>query len=176
LGIFAERHHSVMLEGMTRRYYRIRPLENVRVTERSGRPLLTAEYSHDGTGYLVIATVADGVETAAGTSLPQLVRRLPPGRAVLVDLSVPSQTPAGEVGDHDARAERIRGKLDRIPPSVSRVSVAVRPADGEGGGWPDWYTFRAGPDGQAVEDRTQRGWHPLVAEPLRGGAGAPIRR
>src|SRR5262249_16934372 len=79
---------------------------------------------------------------------------------------VTSQTPAEEIGDHDARAERIRGKLDRIPPSVSRISVAVRPADGEGGGWPDWYTFRAGPDGQAVEDRTQRGWHRLVAERL----------
>ena len=60
LGVFAERHHSVMLEVMTRRYYRIRPLENVRVTERSGRPLLTAEYTHDGTRYLVIATVAEG--------------------------------------------------------------------------------------------------------------------
>src|SRR5215470_3275174 len=120
LGIFAERHHSVMLEVMTRRYYRIRPLENVRVTERNGRPLLTAEYSYDGTGYLVIATVADGVETAAGTGLPQLIEELPSGRTVLVDLYVTSQTPAEEIGDHDARAERIRGKLDRIPPSVSR--------------------------------------------------------
>jgi acetyl/propionyl-CoA carboxylase alpha subunit/acetyl-CoA carboxylase carboxyltransferase component len=166
LGIFAERHHPVMLEVMTRRYYRIRPLENVRVTERSGRPLLTAEYTHDDTGYLVIATVADGVETAAGAGLPQLIEALPAGRTVLVDLYVTSQTPAREVGDHDARAERIRGKLDRIPPSVSRVSVAVLGADGEDGGWPDWFTFRAGPDGQAVEDRTQRGWHPLVAERL----------
>ena len=42
----------------------------------------------------------------------------------------------------------------------------MRRADGEDGGWPDWFTFRGGPDGQAVEDRTQRGWHPLVAERL----------
>jgi len=151
---------------MTRRYYRIRPLENVRVTERSGRPLLTAEYSHDGTGYLVIATVAEGVETAAGTDLPQLIEELPAGRTVLVDLYVTSQTPAEEASDPDARADRIRGKLGFIPPSVSRVSVAVRRADGEDGGWPDWFTFRGRPDGQAVEDRTQRGWHPLVAERL----------
>src|SRR5262249_12020261 len=59
LGRFGRRHHAVMLEVMARRYSRIRPLENVRVTERSGRPLLTAEYPHDGTRYLVIATVAE---------------------------------------------------------------------------------------------------------------------
>src|SRR6202035_1102076 len=67
LGIFAERHHPVMLEVMTRRYYRIRPLQNVQLTERSGRPLLTAEYAHDGRDYLIIATVADAGENAAGT-------------------------------------------------------------------------------------------------------------
>ena len=166
LGAFAERHHAVMLEVMTRRYYRIRPLENVQLTERSGRPLLTAEYTHDGTDYLVIATVADGVETAAGTDLPQLIEELPAGRTVLVDLYVTSQTPAEESGDPGDRADRIRGKLDVIPPSVDRIAVAVRRADGEDGGWPDWFTFRGGPDGQATEDRTQRGWHPLVAERL----------
>src|SRR4029077_18898476 len=167
LGIFTERHHPVMLEVMTRRYYRIRPLQDVQVTERSGRPLLTAEYSHDGTGHLIIATVADGAESAAATDLPQLIEALPAGRTVLVDLYVTSQTAEEDGrGEPDARAERIRGKLGVIPPSVARVSVAVRRADGEDGGWPDWFTFRAGPDGQAVEPRTQRGWHPLVAERL----------
>jgi acetyl/propionyl-CoA carboxylase alpha subunit/acetyl-CoA carboxylase carboxyltransferase component len=167
LGVFAERHHPVMLEVMTRRYYRIRPLQNVQVTERSGRPLLTAEYSHDGTGHLIIATVAESAESAAATELPQLIEALPTGRTVLVDLYVTSQTAEEDGhGAPEARAERIRGKLGVIPPSVARVSVAVRRADGEDGGWPDWFTFRAGPDGQAVEDRTQRGWHPLVAERL----------
>ncbi|MGH3180999.1 MAG: biotin/lipoyl-containing protein, partial [Streptosporangiaceae bacterium] len=84
LGVFAERHHAVMLEVMTRRYYRIRPLRNVQVTERTGRPLLTAEYAHDGRDYLVIATAADGIESAAGTDLPQLIEALPSGRTVLV--------------------------------------------------------------------------------------------
>ena len=56
LGVFTERHDPVMLEVMTRRYYWIRPLRNVQVSERSGRPLVTAEYSHDGHDYLIIAT------------------------------------------------------------------------------------------------------------------------
>ena len=167
LGVFAERHHAVMLEVMTRRYYRIRSLEHVRVTERGGRPLLTAEYVHDGHGYVVIATVADGGESAAETDLPELINTLPPGRSVLVDLYVTSQTPEDEANrDPDARAERILGKLGVIPPGVARVAVAVRRPDGEGGGWPDWFTFRGGPDGEAVEDRTERGLHPMVAERL----------
>jgi acetyl-CoA carboxylase carboxyltransferase component/biotin carboxyl carrier protein len=167
LGVFTERHQPVMLEVMTRRYYWIRNLRNVQVTERSGRPLLTAEYAHDGRDYLIIATVADGSESAAGTDMPQLIQALPPGRTVLIDLYVTSQTPEEEgSGAPEARAERIRGKLGELPSSVARVSVAVRRPDGEGGGWPDWFTFVAGPDGAAVEDPTQRGWHPLVAERL----------
>ena len=167
LGVFAERHHPVMLEVMTRRYYRIRALRNVQVTERSGRPLLTAEYAHDGHDYLIIATVAGAGESAAGTDLPQLIEALPSGRTVLVDLYVTSQTPEDEGdGGPDARADRIRGKLGLIPPAVARVAVAVRRADGTEREDPAWYTFYGGPDGVAVEDRTQRGLHPLVAERL----------
>ena len=111
--------------------------------------------------------MADGGESAGGTDLPQLIQALPPGRTVLIDLYVTSQTSQEEgSGDPEARTERIRGKLGVIPPAVARVAVAVRRPDGGGGGWPDWFTFVAGPDGTAVEDRTQRGWHPLVAERL----------
>jgi len=167
LGVFTQRHHPVMLEVMTRRYYRIRPLRNVQVTGQSGRPLLTAEYRHDGRDYLVIATVADGRENAATTELPELINALPAGRIVLLDLYVTSQTPEEDGnGNPDARAERIRGKLGPIPPSVDRVAVAVRRADGSERDDPAWYTFHGGPDGVAEEDRTQRGLHPMVAERL----------
>jgi acetyl/propionyl-CoA carboxylase alpha subunit/acetyl-CoA carboxylase carboxyltransferase component len=162
LGIFTERDDAVMLEVMTRRYYRIRPLENVRVTERGGRPLLTAEYTHDGQDYLVVATVAEGTESAADSDLPELAGALPAGRTVLVDLYVTSQTPEDRA-DPDARAERIRGRLGVIPPAVERITVAVRRP---GNGWPAWFTFRPGPDGVPEEDRTQRDLHPMVAERL----------
>ena len=164
LGVFTERDHAVMLEVMTRRYYRIRPLENVQVTDRDGRPLLTAEYTHDGQDYLVIATVAEGTESAAESDLPELPGALAAGRTVLVDLYVTSQTPEDEAdGDPDARAGRIRGKLGAVPPAVERVAVAVRKT---GDGWPAWYTFRPGPDGVPEEDRTQRDLHPMIAERL----------
>jgi len=97
---------------MTRRYYWIRNLHDVQVTERSGRPLVTAEYTHDGHEYLIVATVADGEESAAATDLPQLIQAIPAGRTVLVDLYVTSQTPEENgSGAPDARADRIRGDL-----------------------------------------------------------------
>ena len=162
LGVFAPRHHPIMLEVMTRRYYWIRDLQQVQVTERSGRPLLTAGYSQDGRDYLVIATVAEGSEDAAGTDLPQLPAELAAGRTVLVDLYVTSLTPDEEgEADPDARAERIRGKLGTIPAAVDRVAVAVRRADGAEGTGPAWFTFRRGPDGVTTEDRTLRGLHQI---------------
>jgi acetyl/propionyl-CoA carboxylase alpha subunit/acetyl-CoA carboxylase carboxyltransferase component len=168
LGVFAERHHAVMLEVMTRRYYQIRPLRNVRVTEPGGRPLLTAEYSHDGRDYVVIATVARGTDTAPETDLPRLVDALSAGRTVLVDLYVTSQTPEDEIGGLDARAGRIRDKIGIIPGAVERVAVAVRrPEGGQDGDEPAWFTFRGAPQtGAPTEDRTQRGMHPMVAERL----------
>jgi acetyl/propionyl-CoA carboxylase alpha subunit/acetyl-CoA carboxylase carboxyltransferase component len=164
LGIFTEREHAVMLEVMTRRYYRIRSLENVQVTERSGRSLVTAEYTHDGQDYVVVATVAAGPDGAAESGLSELAGTLPAGRTVLVDLYVTSPAPEDETdGDPDARVGRIRDELGVIPPAVQRVAVAVpRPGDG----WPAWFTFRPGPDGLPEEDRTQRYLHPMVAERL----------
>jgi acetyl/propionyl-CoA carboxylase alpha subunit/acetyl-CoA carboxylase carboxyltransferase component len=168
LGVFAERHHAVMLEVMTRRYYQIRPLSRVQVTEQGGRPLLTAEYTHDGQDYALIATVARGTDSAAETDLPQLVDKLSADRTVLVDLYVTSETPEDEAGGPDARAGRIRDKLGIIPPAVERVAVAVRRPEGaEDGDEPAWFTFRGAPETRApAEDRTQRGMHPMVAERL----------
>ncbi len=57
-----------MLEVMTRRYYRVRELTDVQVEDRSGRPLLTAHYSHDGQPRTVFATtVHTEPDAPAGT-------------------------------------------------------------------------------------------------------------
>jgi acetyl-CoA carboxylase carboxyltransferase component len=159
---------------MTRRHYRIRPLEHVQVGDHGGRPLLTAQYVHAGHDYLVVATLASGTDSHDGsevaTDLHELVAAIPAGRTALVDLYVTSGADVG--ADPDARAARIRDKLGTIPKAVGRVTVAVRRPDGEEGGGPTWFTFRGGsseengPVGTPVEDRTLRGLHPMVAERL----------
>ena len=168
LGVFAERHHAAMLEVMTRRYYRIRSLEHIRITEHEGRPLLTAEYVHDGHDYLVVATVANGTNADSVTDLHRLADAIPADRTALIDLYVTSEADGG--ADPDDRAGLIRDKLGTIPATVGRVAVAVRRTDGDKSGGPTWFTFRGAPGGDRraaeapVEDRTLRGLHPMVAE------------
>ncbi|MCW2716464.1 carboxyl transferase domain-containing protein [Pseudonocardia sp.] len=170
LGVFGERHQAAMLEVMTRRYYRVRPLTHVTLQDRAGRPLLTARYDHEGRQHVVLATTVHTAPNApAGTDpmavqgdLRRLFTQLPEDATALLDLYVI----AGEAPDADPErsAEKIRALLGRLPERLARVAVAVRrPAGDERSAW---FTFRPGPDRRPVEDRTLRGLHPMVAERL----------
>jgi acetyl/propionyl-CoA carboxylase alpha subunit/acetyl-CoA carboxylase carboxyltransferase component len=175
LGVFGAEHNAALLEVMTRRYYRIRPLGEITVTEQDGRPLLTTDYTHEGRDRRVIATVIDNNDPArakaAADETRRLVSELPEGRTAVVDLYVTS-THADDRGDADARAERVRAALGSVPPEkLSRVAVAVRPnpttvEDPVCDPGPIWFTFRPEADGTLVEDRTLRGLHPLVGDRL----------
>ncbi|MDF3049065.1 MAG: Biotin carboxylase Propionyl-CoA carboxylase [Pseudonocardia sp.] len=170
LSVFADRHHAAMLEVMTRRYYRIRHLEGVRVDDRGGRPLLSAAYRHDGRDNVVLATTvhttasapAAGEPPAVQADLRHIVGRLPADTTVLLDLYVT----AGKAPDDDPErsAEKIRMSLGTLPAPLDRVAVAVRRAGADERS--SWFTFRPGPDREPVEDRTLRGLHPMVAERL----------
>ncbi|HET6260173.1 MAG TPA: carboxyl transferase domain-containing protein [Pseudonocardia sp.] len=182
LGVFGERHHAAMLEVMTRRYYRVRTLTDVRVEDRGGRPLLTATYSlKDGSGQhgsdqgeveqVVLATTVHtapdappaGDPMAVQGDLRRLLAQLPEGRTALLDLYVI----AGEAPDADPErsGEKIRAMLGRLPNRLARVAVAVRRPGGDERS--AWFTFRPDPaDRRPVEDRTLRGLHPMVAERL----------
>jgi acetyl/propionyl-CoA carboxylase alpha subunit/acetyl-CoA carboxylase carboxyltransferase component len=169
LGVFGPGHHDVMLEVMTRRYYRIRTLADLRITEQHGRPVLTTGYTDAGQRYLVIATTVhtDGAlgaadPIAAQGELRRLIARLPGDCAVLLDLYVI----AGEAPDSDPErsAEKIRALLGRLPEKLERVAVAVRRPKGDERS--AWFSFRPGADRRPVEDRTLRWLHPMVADRL----------
>ncbi|MDQ4119809.1 MAG: ATP-grasp domain-containing protein [Actinomycetota bacterium] len=175
LGVFGARHDAVLLEVMTRRYYRVRPLEGLEITEFAGHPLLRSQYSYMGNDRVVFASVIDNndPEAAAATAaeLRRLVEELPEGRTALVDLYVTS-THGDDGGDEDARAERVRAALGRVPAHLHRVAVAVRPnprevVDDAAAESPTWFTFRPDENGELAEDRTLRRMHPLVADRLR---------
>ncbi|WP_425569214.1 carboxyl transferase domain-containing protein [Pseudonocardia xishanensis] len=175
LGVFGAQHNAALLEVMTRRYYRVRDLEDLQVTDAVGLPLLTAGYRHAGKDRTVLATVIDNNDPrralAAANQLRRRVEELPAGRTALVDLYVTS-THSDDGGDPDARAERVRAAIGGVPTErVSRIAVAVRPnrsdnPDALADPGPIWFTFRPGEDGTLVEDRTLRGLHPLVGERL----------
>src|SRR5579872_5183469 len=153
LGVFTPQHHPVMLEVMTRRYYRIRPLRNVRITERSGRPLLTAEYHHDGRDYLVIAAVADSQENAGATDL----------RADQRAAAGPDRAPRSLRHLPDARGGRRRQprRAGRADPRQARRHTAQR-GPGRGRGAPR-RRLRAGRPGLVYLPRPSG----------RGGGGGP---
>ena len=170
LSVFGPRDHAVMLEVMTRRYYRIRHLTDVTVVDRGGRPLLTAAYRHGGRDHVVLATTVHTAPAApvAGeppvvqADLRRIVEKLPPDTAVVLDLYVT----AGAAPDDDPErsAEKIRTLLGALPAPLDRVAVAVRRAGADERS--NWFTFRPGADREPVEDRTLRGLHPMVAERL----------
>ena len=176
LGVFGERHDAVLLEVMTRRYYRVRPLRELELTEHAGKPLLTARYQHLGNDRTLLASVIDNNDPEAAAATAEELRRrvgeLEGNRTALVDLYVTS-TKADDGGDPDARAERVRAALGKVPAHLHRVAVAVRPnprvehADIDEAVAPTWFTFRPDESGELVEDRTLRGMHPLVADRLR---------
>ncbi|WP_210036354.1 ATP-binding protein [Pseudonocardia parietis] len=177
LGVFGERHDAVLLEVMARRYYRVRPLRELELTEYAGKPLLTARYQHLGNDRTLFASVIDNNDPAAAAAVAEELRRrvaeLDGNRTALVDLYVTS-TKADDGGDPDARAERVRAALGRVPGGIlHRVAVAVRPNPRTAGAGadeaesPTWFTFRPDETGELVEDRTLRGMHPLVADRLR---------
>jgi acetyl/propionyl-CoA carboxylase alpha subunit/acetyl-CoA carboxylase carboxyltransferase component len=170
LGVFGAQHHAAMLEVMTRRYYRIRTLRDLQVTDRGGRPLLTAGYENEGRQLTVLATTvhtapdapAWGEPMAVQGDLRRIIAQLPGDSRVLLDLYVI----AGEAPDADPErsAEKIRAMLGRLPDQLARVAVAVRRPRGDERS--AWFTFTAGSDRRPVEDRTLRGLHPMVAERL----------
>ncbi|MBW0105580.1 carboxyl transferase domain-containing protein [Pseudonocardia sp. KRD291] len=176
LGVFGTRHNAALLEVMTRRYYRVRPLQHIELTEHAGAPLLQARYQHLGNDRTLFASVIDNNDpdgaAATAAELRRLVGELGEGRTALVDLYVTS-THADDGGDSDARAERVRAALGRVPGKIlHRVAVAVRPnpretVDDAAAEGPTWFTFRPDAGGDLVEDRTLRGMHPLVADRLR---------
>ena len=171
LGVFGPRHHAVMLEVMTRRYYRVRELSDVRVEDRGGRPLLTASYVYHGQPRVVLATTVHTEPGAASGTDPisvqgdlrRLIGQLPPDATALLDLYVI----AGDAPDADPErsADKIRALLGRFPERLERVAVAVRRPEGDERS--AWFTFRPSPqDRRPVEDPTLRGLHPMVAERL----------
>ncbi|SHL49929.1 Acetyl/propionyl-CoA carboxylase, alpha subunit [Pseudonocardia thermophila] len=170
LSVFGPRHHDVMLEVMTRRYYRIRPLRDVEVTDRGGRPLLTARYDHQGRQITVLATTVHTAPDAPPWGEPMTVqgdlRRIIAGLSEDSVVSLDIYVIAGEAPDSDPErsSEKIRSMLGRLPEKLERVAVAVRRPGGDER--TAWFTFVPGEGRRPEENRTLRGLHPMVAERL----------
>ena len=112
---------GALVEAMTRRYYRIRPLEGTRERLLDGVPFVLSSYERDGRRHHVAATLGEPDELpAALRALAAHARTIPAGEPVLADVYALRAEP----GDLDAllagadlpgrgRARRVRARPTR---------------------------------------------------------------
>jgi len=159
-----------LLEVYARRFYRIRGLANLAVSDHDEWPLGSADYEIDGQPiHLVVAY-------APLTKLPELSRAIAghlatadTGRRVVVDLALWRH---GETREDDAtdtvaaEAEKLLADRD-FGRLLHRLDLTVTTLEGEG---PERFrthhlTYRQR-DGQFVEDTLYRNLHPMIAKRL----------
>ena len=149
------------LEVLTRRYYRVRRLQDVRSFSLDGRPCVTGDFELSGELLHLVSLMVDIADLPrALASLAALVERVANPANLVVDLYL---SWPGRPSDTDAMSEELRVLLAGVPPlrSGRRVTVTVCTPDGD----VEHVTFRPSPDG-LTEEQVIRGMHPLTGQRL----------
>ncbi|HYO39500.1 MAG TPA: carboxyl transferase domain-containing protein [Nocardioidaceae bacterium] len=151
-----------LLEVMTRRYYKIRTLEDVRTSLREDRQFVTGSFDLRGQRLHLISTVASFDDlTAAVQQASTVAQDAEVPENLVVDLYVAwPDAPA----DTDEVAGTLRAALVDAPSLNIGRRVTVTVFD-RGGSHVRQVTFRPGGDG-LEEDRVIRDMHPLTGQRL----------
>ena len=155
----------LMLEALTRRYYRIRKLTNFHSTVRDGQCCATAEYDHEGKHLHVFTTHCAYYQLpAAARALFPTITDVPLGDEIVIDFYM---FHCGVLDDPETTQLEVRSMLNQVgfPRSIRRVVVSVA-APGHGPGRPGMhFTYR--PSGNSYEEeKLYRGIHPMLAKRL----------
>ncbi len=162
-----ESRRRLMLECMTRRYYRTRDLRRLRLISADGNPVARAEYDHEDRRVQVLTTFA-AYDDLAGTAkrLVPLIDEVPEDSEVVVDLYVWRSGPQQEEGETQEEVRDILS-IAAFPARACRVVVAISAAgQGLGMSGTQHFTYRPTPGGYQ-EDEIYRDLHPMMAERLR---------
>jgi acetyl/propionyl-CoA carboxylase alpha subunit/acetyl-CoA carboxylase carboxyltransferase component len=155
-----------MLEVLTRRYYRMRPLEGFERLMVDGHPFVKAAYDDAGRRVIVVTTFALSADLSTATAaMSRFVSRFPAENSVVVDFYTWRSEPLGE---DEATSQEIRNILDEtsFPQHLLRIVVAVNaPGKGLGMASTQHFTYHFGENGYQ-EDRLYRGLHPMMGERL----------
>ena len=153
-----------MLEALTRRYYRIRPLESFESTTIDGCPLVKAAYDDDGERVVIVTTFALYADFAAtATTMSRFMSRFSAEHDIVADFYTCGSEPLRE---DEVTAQEIRGVLDQtgFPQRLQRIVVAVNdPGKDLGMASTQHFTYRPGENGYQ-EDHLFRGLHPMMGE------------
>ena len=159
---------ELMLEVLSRRFYRDRELEACHSREVDGRSITCANYLHDKRRMRLVATHARWRELpVALKSLAATVADESEGLEVLVDLYVWREDHGSEPAEDTARLLISMLNQTAFPDPVRRVVVAVAGPRAE---WAtsgtQYFTLRH-QEGGWSEDRVYRGLHPMVGKRLQ---------
>ena len=148
-----------MLEVLTRRYYKIRTLEDVSAFQRKGRQFVTGEYELGGSRLHLIATMGALEDLPSClASVAELGATVADPANLVVDLYLSTQdAPA----DQDLVATELGDLLTDVPILVEGRRVTVTICDRTGAHVQ--FTFRTS-QGRMGEDRVIRGMHPLIGQ------------
>jgi len=154
------------LECLTRRYYRIRDLCDIRVERRRGHPFVHAEYEHDGQQITLITTHTNYEDlTFTGNLVLDILEGVPSEHELLIDFYIHRQDMET---DEEDTLTHVRQALDAVPfpLTIRRIVTSVRiPGTGIGLNGQRFFTFRPAGNGYR-EDSQYRGLHPMMAKRL----------
>ena len=160
-GIGGREGQGPLLELLTRRNYKILPLEELRSSRRDGQEIVTARFPLEGRRLGLIATIADASELpAAAATVAALASEARDPEAVVDFLLRWSEEPP----DADAMAVELGAVVNAagLPPTVVRVALTV---SSRAGADVRHFTFRRA-EGVFAEERVTRGLHPMIARRL----------
>ena len=162
------RLQRLLVETMSRRYYRVRELGAFAEIEVNGRVFLTTQYESDGDSYRLAVAFIDLDELRdVARALAAHAATAPPGAVVVADIYAAH---SAEPTSHDELAAGFEAALAQVefPRAVKRIVLAVaEPHRGRGMSAVDLFTFRIADGGPPTEDESLRGLHPMMADRLR---------
>jgi acetyl/propionyl-CoA carboxylase alpha subunit/acetyl-CoA carboxylase carboxyltransferase component len=157
---------KLMLETITRRYYRIRALENFRFLALDGQCFAAAEYDHEGRRIHVFATHAEYERLPeAMRALVPVIAEVPADHRVVIDFYT---WRSGRMGDPETTQEEVHAVLNQggFPRSIWRIAVEVAsPVHAQGAGGMQHFTYHPSDTGYE-EEKLLRGIHPMMAKRL----------
>jgi acetyl-CoA carboxylase carboxyltransferase component len=151
-----------MIEVLTRRYYKVRTLEDVRSFLRDGRQFVTGAFELRGKQLSLISTMGELSELPAVlVSVADTAAEVSDPTNLVVDLYLSTNNLSADV---DSLAATLQEVLSGVPALVIGRRVTVSVCD-RSGAQVERFTFRP-KSGRMEEERVIRGIHPLIGQLL----------
>lgn len=156
---------QTLLEVLTRRYYRVQNLLELRSVVLAGEPCVFAQFEEGGKRFhlFTMQTELASLLESAQALIP-LIERMPVNEEVVVDFYIWHST---GLGDTESIHKQIRAMLNeaKFPRPIHYIVVVISgPGRGDGMGAVNHLTFRLGENG--YEDNVHGSWHPMMAQRL----------